>query len=105
MRLVGDPDLAEDLAQETCVVALQQKPGGIQTMRAWLSTVLRNLVRERARSEGARSWREAESARPEALSSTYEVFERVTAHKQVVEALTELPEHYRDVLLLRTSMG
>ena len=51
MRLVGDPELAEDLAQEACVVALQQAPGGIQTMRAWLSTVLRNLVRERARSE------------------------------------------------------
>ncbi len=101
MRLVGDPELAEDLAQEACVVALQQAPGGIQTMRAWLSTVLRNLVRERARSEGARSWREEQSARPEAISSTYEVFERVTAHKHVVEALTELPEHYRDVLLLR----
>ncbi len=70
MRLVGDPELADDLAQETCVVALQQTPGGIQTMRGWLSTVLRNLVRERARSEGARSWREAESARPEATSST-----------------------------------
>lgn len=100
-RLVRDPHIAEDLAQETYAIALERPSGSVQAMKAWLATVMRNLVRERARVDGSRSWREESTARQEATESTAELFERVSAHRQVVETLTTLSEHYRQVLLLR----
>ncbi len=100
-RLVRDPHAAEDLAQEAYAIALERPSGSVHAMKAWLATVLRNLVRERARVDGSRSWREESTARQEATDSTAELFERVSAHRQVVETLTTLPEHYREVLLLR----
>lgn len=105
LRLVRDPHLAEDLAQETCVVALERPSGSVRTMRAWLATVLRNLVRERARVDGSRQWREESSAREEATASTLDMYAKVSAHQRVVETVNELPEHYREVLLLRYFEG
>lgn len=104
-RLVRDPHLAEDLVQETWVAALERPAGSVRAMRAWLASVLRNLVRERARTDGSRRWREESSAREEATASTLELYAKVSAHRRVVESVTELPEHYREALLLRYFEG
>lgn len=61
---VGDPDVADDLIQDTLVAALQQPPSLIHSPRSWLSTVLRtrcrsvgdgNPVQESARPSWARA--------------------------------------------------
>lgn len=105
LRLVRDPHLAEDLAQETYVALLERPTGSVLALRAWLGTVLRNLVRERVRSDGSRRWREESTARQEATESTVEMYAKVSAHQQVVDTVMELPEHYREVLLLRYFEG
>ena len=52
--LVRDPALAEDLAQDTWVAALRSPPKQQGPLKPWLATILRNLVRERARGVSRR---------------------------------------------------
>ncbi len=64
MRYFGDIDVAEDAAQEACVVALQRwqtsgippNPGG------WLTTTARNRAIDRLRREATRDARQAHAA-------------------------------------------
>lgn len=100
-KLVRDPNLADDLAQETWLAAFEHRPSNEGNLRAWLGTVLRNLVRQVGRGEDRREARERASARPEAVDSTLDVVERMSLHRQVVEAVMELAEPYRTVILLR----
>ncbi len=104
-KLVRDPNVAEDLAQETLLAAIRDRGKEHRSMRAWLGTVLRNLVWERVRREDRRDAREMDSAREEAMASTGDLLERMTAHRTVVEALMTLPDHYREVLLRRYFEG
>jgi RNA polymerase sigma-70 factor (ECF subfamily) len=100
-ELVADRDLAEDLVQETCVVALERSPQESGRLRAWLAEVLRNALRQHARSEGRRAAREALAARGEALEPTDQLVERVLLQRELVNAVLELDEPYRSTLLLR----
>src|SRR6185503_20625549 len=52
-RRLGDPDWAEEVAQETFLRVLRQEGGG-QTLtneRAWIFAVATNLVRDEARKD------------------------------------------------------
>jgi RNA polymerase sigma-70 factor (ECF subfamily) len=62
-RMVGDPHLADDLAQETWLAVLRQQraPFG----RAWLSVVARNCALQALRGRTRRLLREQAAARPE----------------------------------------
>ncbi|MCR9245261.1 MAG: sigma-70 family RNA polymerase sigma factor [bacterium] len=100
-QLVRDPDVAEDLAQETMLAALEARGDRVRSPRAWLGRVLRNLMFERLRGEQRRSRREAAVARAEPEPSSAELVERVDAHRSVVNAVMGLPEHYRLILLRR----
>jgi len=104
-QLVGDPHRAEDLTQEACLAALQHRPMTDRSLRGWLATVLRNLVRQGARGDGRRSAREESAAQEEATSSTLDLFERVSTQRRVADAVTELDEPYRTTLLLRYFEG
>ena len=53
-RLVRDPNLAEDLAQETWLVALARASRELSLRRAWLAVVLRSRVRNHFRAQGRR---------------------------------------------------
>ncbi len=99
-RLVTDPHLADDLAQDAWVVALGSAGAG-QLQRPWLGGVLRTLVRTGRRSDRRRKWREGLAARDEALPSTSEIIEKVTLRREVVNVLLELDEPYRSTLYLR----
>lgn len=100
-ELVRDPDLARDLAQETCAQALAQPPSCDRNLRGWLGTVLRNLrVQSHRRDQRHKRWRES-VARPEAELSTEEVVSRVQLHRIVVESALGLAPQYRSVILLR----
>jgi len=104
-RLVRDPNVAEDLAQETMLAAIRDGGNTHRSAKAWLGTVLRNLVWERVRREDRRGARELDAAREEAIPSTGNLMDRISAHKELVEVLMTLPETYREVLLRRYFEG
>jgi DNA-directed RNA polymerase specialized sigma24 family protein len=57
--LARDPEAADELAQETCVAALEAPAHPPRSFRPWIATVMRNLWRERGRSQERRRARES----------------------------------------------
>ncbi|QDU65983.1 sigma-70 family RNA polymerase sigma factor [Engelhardtia mirabilis] len=96
-RLVREADVAEDLVQDTLVVALQRPGGG----RPFLAGVLRNLSLRRGRGEARRRVRERRGARPEAVDSAAELVKEIANQRELVSAVLRLDEPYRETLLLR----
>jgi RNA polymerase sigma-70 factor (ECF subfamily) len=96
-----DAHTAEDLAQDACLAALEHRPDTKRPLSGWLATVVRNLALQRRRGEVRRETREAGAARDEAAPSTLDVVEKVSAHREVVEAVLGLDEPYRTTILLR----
>src|SRR5258708_33353368 len=89
-----DRDLADDLAQETCLAALKSAPSSERSLHSWLATVLRNLVRQDHRARLRRLAREELAARTEAQGSTLEHVETLSVHRRLVEAVLALEEPY-----------
>ncbi len=103
-RLVRDHAAADDLVQDTWTAALRTKQRG--ETRSWLGTVLRNVWRERHRSDRARVEREIAVARPDgSLPSAAELAERVERQRLLASHVTELPEPYRATVILRFYEG
>ena len=105
LRLVTDPAGAADIEQQTWLRAIRSPPPSGEAPRAWLGTVLRNLVRDRARRKARRRRREEAVARPETLPATAGLVARAEALGRVVEAVTALDEPYRSTILLRFFEG
>lgn len=99
--LVFDPSLAEDVAQETWLAALENAPRDPRSLRAWLASIARNLAFRTWRGQDRRAHRERVAARSEAVPSANEILERETARRSLVEAVFELEEPYRSALVLR----
>ncbi len=99
--LPSDPHRAEDLAQETCLSALQHAPSTERSLHAWLSTVLRNLVRADHRQAVRRAEREQRAARDEAQDSGLAHLETLSVHHTLVAAVLALEEPYRETIVLR----
>lgn len=102
-RLVRDAALAEDLAQEACVRSLERPP--LDSVRAWLGGVVRNLARQARRESSRRARREALAARAEALPAADEALERLAVQQDVVRAVLALAEPYRSTIVLRFYEG
>jgi RNA polymerase sigma-70 factor (ECF subfamily) len=105
-RVARNHALADDLVQETWLVALQWQASGQELARPWLARVLRNLARMRARGEVRRKQRElafvdadASAPSPEALMYQGQAQQQLTRH------VLELPEPYRSTLLLHYAEG
>lgn len=99
-RMTGDPDVAEDAAQEAFVRLTEQSLPEDEA-RPWLFTVATNLIRDRARK--AKRHRRLEPHVPRVKPSpppdvSAERKERVT---MVREALAELSERDQTMLLMR----
>lgn len=104
-RLVRDRDLAEDVVQETLLVALQRPPREATTesgLRAWLTGVAQNLARMTRRSEGRRSLRESKYATSRTTTGPAidDVVERAVQARKLVDAVLALDEPYRSAVLL-----
>jgi RNA polymerase sigma factor (sigma-70 family) len=102
--LVRDADAAEDLAQETLRVTLEQpggRVGGGVQLRAWLQRVARRLALDRWRADASRAQRERAVAPREPTEGTFEVVARSSRQQQVVAAVHELAEPYRSTILYR----
>lgn len=100
-RLVQDPATADDAVQETMAAALTHGRA-VRHVKGWLATVLRNRVRDRARSHRRREAREQAAAVPEAtLDSPVDVVERAELAQQMTAAVLALDEPFRSTVLLR----
>ncbi|MBK7645481.1 MAG: RNA polymerase sigma factor [Planctomycetes bacterium] len=104
-RLVADGEEAEDLAQDTLAAALAHPPQGDRPLRGWLATVLRGRWVDRQREQGARSAREHQNSRQEALPPTDDVVAKAEQQRLLVAAVLALTEPERTTVLLRFFEG
>jgi RNA polymerase sigma-70 factor (ECF subfamily) len=104
--LVRDEALADDLAQETWLVALRHPPEDGRPPRPWLSEVMRNLVRMRVRGERRRAAREqAMQAESESQVDARQLVEQVETQRMLAGLVVTLEEPYRTTILLRYHEG
>lgn len=102
-RLTGDPDLADDVAQEAFVRFYQGEvigtPAGV---RVWLFRTATNVVRDRHRVETNRARlleaNPVSPARPEAADRRVERTEEIAAVRRALDALNERD---REMLLMK----
>ena len=102
-RLTGDRWTAEEVLQETLLRAwrhrdtLDEQAGSI---RGWLFTVARNIVTDRARSRAVRPAEvSAEPGAAEAIPAVGDHAQRVVDSMVTIEALAQLNEEYRSVVV------
>lgn len=100
----GDAD-ADDLIQDTAIVALSHPPDEKRPVRPWLATVLRNRWRMDRRGRARRSLREqavglalADEAHD---ASTPDAIDRARTLERLASALVALDEPFREVVIRR----
>ena len=99
--LVRDPAVGEDLSQEAWLAALRRRPGRERPLGPWLARVVRNQAALWRRRGRAQADRERSSAASEALPSALDLVIRAETQRALVDAVLELEEPYRSVVLLR----
>jgi len=99
--IVLDQNRVDDVVQETYLRALSRPPGHSQNLRGWLATVARNLAFRLQRDASRRTRREERAGRPDREPSTSDVAARVEAQKRIADAVNELEEPYRTVVVHR----
>lgn len=99
--LVADSHSADDLVQRTWVAALERPPGEHVPLRSWFAAVLRNLARQDRRASGRRAAREKAAARSDILPAADESLEGIARQKMLMQAVLELNEPYRTVIVRR----
>ena len=104
-RLARDEAAAEDLVQEAWVAALRHPPKPGASVRAWLTTVGRRLVRRQA-------WRRVEPRELEQLEQdgadvrpAEDVVARIEQERRLAGLVLALEEPYREVVLQRYYRG
>lgn len=99
--LVRDENDANDLVQETWLVAAEHAPTDGRPLKPWLSRVALNLVRMRSRASKRRRAREAAVEPPSQSSPTPdELVSRLRAQRVVADEILRLAEPYRSTVLL-----
>jgi RNA polymerase sigma factor (sigma-70 family) len=107
VRLLGDSDEAEDVLQETWISALRRRPAPGGSLRPWLATVVRNLVRSRARS-GTRARRKVEQlvhVSDAAAPSPEDLLGQLETERLIAAMVLNLPEPYRRTIIRRYHQG
>ncbi|MEW6743614.1 MAG: RNA polymerase sigma factor [Planctomycetota bacterium] len=99
--LVLGESQVDDAVQQTWLNVLGHPPRHATGLRAWLATVLRNVVRRRRIVEGRRAGIEQAAATPEAQPSAAAIAQKVELQRHVSGAVLALEEPYRSVVLLR----
>jgi RNA polymerase sigma factor (sigma-70 family) len=104
-RLTRDSATADDLVQETWVVALRKPPVGLTKPRSWLATVVRHLASQGRRGATRRDWREKEREVRRAVPTPHEVHENRQLRSKLAESICRLREEDRDVIEMRCADG
>lgn len=100
--LTWDEATAEDLVQETWLIALEKQPQARDGLGPWLRAVLRRRAQHRRRSESARREREESVSQPERGAS---VEDRKSIVSALANELMQLDEPYQTTLFLRFFEG
>lgn len=102
VRLTGEPDAAEDVAQEAFLRLHARPELRGEDARLWLYTVATNLVRDRGRTQTRRRrLLEVTPVAPSGRPLPDEELERAEAVERVRGALDQLAERDRQILLMR----
>jgi RNA polymerase sigma-70 factor, ECF subfamily len=110
-RKVGNPDQADDLAQETFYRALKAFEGGrgwlpsaLKEYRPWLFRIATNLAIDHLRRRMCLTWCDLDAAATVATTGLGADPEEIYPHLEEAEAvrttLGHLPEHYRRAIVL-----
>lgn len=102
--LLDDHAAADDIAQETWLVAASRKPDEHRPLGPWLARVVRNLAHTRRRSEARRDRREA-VYEGQAVATPEELIDRVELQRVVAGEVLALAEPYRSTVLLHFFEG
>jgi RNA polymerase sigma-70 factor (ECF subfamily) len=104
-RLVRDDADADDVVQDSLLLALRRAAGRVADAGAWLRGVVRNKARESRRSATRRAAHESH-ARPGASPMTpIDIAARVEIHDQLIAAVKRLPDPYRNAVWLHHVEG
>ena len=103
--LAKDDSIADDVAQDTWLIATKQQPDVDRPLRPWLARVVSNLVRTRRRTDTRREDRHAAVIDDRAVPTPAELVERVELQRAVAEELLALAEPYRSTVLLHVIEG
>jgi RNA polymerase sigma-70 factor (ECF subfamily) len=114
-RLAGDRTLADDLAQEAMVHAVQSLPDfrGAATLRTWIRRIGQNVWRDHLRRRAASPVERAASGDPFSVSALLDAigpaaptvppddaYDRQVTHECLIAAARRLPLREREVILL-----
>lgn len=104
LKLLGSPEQAEDLTQELWekVARLRARPQHVLNPAGFLLTIARNLCFNQLK---ARKRFSSLDALNDAAHPSYEIRELTELEDLVVSALAELPDDYREVLILNLYSG
>jgi RNA polymerase sigma factor (sigma-70 family) len=100
-RLVVDPNLAADIAQNAWLRALSSPPRHAESLRGWFRRVVHTSAASLLGSEAARARREAQVEPPGEAPSSIEEHGVEQLNQILLEELDRLEEPYRRTLTLR----
>lgn len=102
LRALVPADVVEDITQEVLIAAMRgiRRFGGHSTFRTWLSAITRHKVADFYRQRSRRP--QTTALDDELQQSNGQAWEE---HAAVRVALSRLPEHYQEIILLRFSDG
>ncbi len=100
-RLLRDAARADDLVQETWLVALRSSKRPDEVKRAWLAGILKNLARRSVRTDVRRTRREKLVARRDLEPATDDIADERQVRRRLAALVLGLPERYREPILLR----
>lgn len=104
VRLLARTLLAEDadeVVQQTWLRAIQHGGDAVETPRAWLGQIVRNVARNLRRDRRRQHQHEAAVAATDLVPSSAELMQHEEQRRLLVAAVDRLPEQLRAVVLLR----
>lgn len=116
-RFVGDRETAEDLVQETFLRCMRHRHqyAAIEQVSTWLYTIAGNLAKTELRRRKRWHWIPIGPNEEDEHCSFYEPVDKEqlpgeqtdtrTIHRSVVDAIHQLPEEFREAVLLRDLNG
>ncbi|MFH0945253.1 MAG: sigma-70 family RNA polymerase sigma factor [Planctomycetota bacterium] len=103
-RLVVDPGLREDVAQQVMLVALERRPAVLRPA-AWLNRLVRNVAWQMNRAERARREYERHALEQEPAAPAEDLVAEAEPQRRIVDAVLALDEPYRTAVLQRFFRG